>query len=140
MLRSLDMVLAVNYGTVSDIELVWILSNSLGLLFSSWCIKDARKDRRALDVKRIRNGRRLIANFAIRSEAMRATVLLLFLLVGIMSAFLPDVGTNAHVPHIYTLFGAAFRWTFLLCSWIISAKSVDSFITRRKLLKEDPYE
>jgi hypothetical protein len=82
--------LAAQYGTVSDVELVWTIIATVGAGFSIYNLRDALKDRAALKRLHNRNGRWLLANFAIRAEAARLAIQLIFLTIGILAMLIVD--------------------------------------------------
>jgi hypothetical protein len=125
--------LAQTYGTVSDVEILWTLISLAGVIFGAFNLWAAWGDRHALVLSRIFNGRRTVANFAIRGEIARMYVQSVFFTIGVLAMFLPEPPPVAHLPLQYVIFGAVFRWGFITSAAVILGKSIDSFVTRRKI-------
>jgi hypothetical protein len=126
------MLLAASYGTVSDIEILWTLIAGAGVVFGIFNLRDAWGDRKELVLANIYNGRRTIANFAVRGEAARMFVQSVFVSIGVLAMLLPDP-PSTDVPLKFTIFGAIFRWGLITSAAVILGKSIDSFLVRRKL-------
>ena len=129
--------LAATYGNVSDIEILWTLIGLIGVLFSIYNLADAWKDRDAVVAAGIYNGRRIIANFAVRGEAA-ALIQSVFTTIGAVAFTQPDAPQNAltnmqHIINSFTVIG------FIMCEILILFKSIDAFIVRR-LLRIPPHE
>jgi hypothetical protein len=74
-------------GTISLIELAWLLSAIAGLFLSHLNGWEAILDYRALNGRK--NGRRRIAVGSIRREAVRGVVNAIFLGIGLVAALIP---------------------------------------------------
>ena len=109
-------------GSVSPIELAWLLSAVSGLYLSRLNAWEAVLDFRALNGRR--NGRRRIATGTIRREAVRGFVNAIFLGVGIVAALTP---ANPHA----TPLGVAVSLALLLAS---VAYNLNSFLDRQDRL------
>lgn len=124
--------LALSYGTVSDIEITWTLIATLGLGFSLFNLIDAWRDRTAVIAARLTNGRRIIANFAVRAEAARTAIQAIFVLIGAMAMFIPDPPPGAlhgfaEIDSIVTQSG------LVLVALLIMVKSIDAYLVRHQL-------
>lgn len=124
--------LAVSYGTVSDIEILWTLIALGGMGFGVYNIRDAWLDRKAIISKGTRNGRRRIATFAVRGEAARTYMQTIFALIGVLAMLLPEAPTPG-LPIKLVIFGAVFRWGLITVALVCLLKSIDSWYLRRKL-------
>ena len=74
-------------GGFSGIELIWTGLALLGIFVSAENATEAWRDMQALGG--IRNGRRILARGAIRREAIRMLVYVLYLVIGIASGLSP---------------------------------------------------
>lgn len=129
--------LAAQYGTISDIEILWTLIAGSGLIFSLYNIREALRDRRAIVESNIGNGRKKIAGHALRNEAARALIQVIFLVIGILTMTYADPATiNPDQPWNLTLISIVFRWGLIFSAILISLKSFWSFQLRRELRKD----
>jgi hypothetical protein len=126
--------LAAQYGTVSDVELVWTIIATVGAGFSIYNLRDALKDRAALKRLHNRNGRWLLANFAIRAEAARLAIQLIFLTIGILAMLIVDAPDQLHQPPLIVALGIVFRWGLIVSALLLTLKSYWGYSLRRTLL------
>lgn len=106
-------------GTVSWIELAWLVTAIVGLFLSHLNGWEAILDFRALNGRK--NGRRRIAVGSIRREALRGVVNAIFLGIGIVAALVP-ANPNS------TPLGVAISVALLLAS---VAYNTNSYFDRR---------
>lgn len=127
--------LAAAYGSVSDIEIFWVVLVFCGLLFSLYNVKEARADQKALKEAGVANGRGKIAQFAVRSEMARTAIQLIFLTIGILAMFLAETPDSLDQPWHLTAIGFAFRWGLITAAALITLKSYWSW-RLRAILRE----
>ena len=106
-------------GSVSTVELLWLITALSGLYLSGLNAWEAILDYRALGTKR--NGRRRIAVGTIRREAVRGLVNAIFLGIGLVAAVTP--ANPAATP-----LGAAVSIGLLLAS---VAYNMNSYLDRQ---------
>jgi hypothetical protein len=124
--------LGAAYGTVGDIEIMWTLIAVIGLGFGAFNLRDAWCDRKFLIANDIHNGRRVIANYAIRAEIARIIIQTIFTVAGILAMILPEPPRATSVDTAVVI-GAVIRWGFIVSGALILFKSVDAYLTRHKL-------
>lgn len=124
--------LSATYGSVSDIELVWTIISVVGLGFGAFNLKDALGDLKALNMAGIKNGRRIIAKFAIRQEILRMTMQAIFACIGILAMFLPEPPSEPLTTK-EAFVGFLIRWGLIVSATIVLTKSIDGYITRHRL-------
>lgn len=127
--------LAVSYGTVSDIEILITLIALVGIVFGVYNIRDAWKDRRKIVIAKVFNGRRLIANFAVRGEIARVYMQSVFAALGLLAMTLPEAPVQ-NQPLKIVIFGAIFRWGLISVTAVCLFKSIDSWRVRRAVRKK----
>lgn len=125
--------LAAGYGTVSDIELVWVIIALVGAIFSAFNLKNAIDDFRALHLLDRANGRGLIARNTFKSEAARLATQSIFLLAGLLIMTIPDSPDTPGRPWNVILIGAVVRWGFVTASILVSLQGYWSYQVRREL-------
>jgi len=125
--------LAASYGTVSDIELIWTLIAIVGLFFSLHNFKQSHEDLKFLRENGIGNGRVIIARFAMRAEAARALIQMIFITIGISAMFLEEADQGA-LPLKFIIFGAIFRWGLIISAGLLTYKSYLAYEVRRALI------
>lgn len=124
--------LAATYGTVSDIEILWTVVGATGVLFSAFNLRDAWIDRKAVIAAGVRNGRRLIASFSVRSEAARLAIQSIFVTVGILAVFTPEP-PNGSLHGIQLATSIVARFGLVLSEILVLFKSIDAYIVRHLL-------
>jgi hypothetical protein len=131
------------HGNVSDIEVLWVLIATIGVIFSLHNVQESRKDLHALRERNIRNGRHRIAITGLRAEAGRAIVQMIYFTIGAYAMAFPEPPTQ-HEPFKFSLFRFLFQWGFILSSVILTLKSYWNYELRRDLIehgiKLEPYE
>lgn len=130
------MILGAGYGTVSDIEIVWIIISTVGFGFACWNATQAWGDRKYLESAGIRNGRWAVARLATFTESGRAYVQLFFMSIGLIAMHHPDPPASGAgwLSQAETVFA---RWGFISCAAVICAKSIYTFQVRKQLIEEE---
>lgn len=126
--------LAAGYGTISDIEVVWVLIALVGVLFGIFNTTDAIEDREAVDRKKLANGRKLFADSAVYIEYMRLAVQIIFLVIGVAIMTIPDPPSTPQTVKIVVI-SAIVRWGLISASAILLAKSIYTYFVRKQLLR-----
>ena len=121
-----------SYGTISDIEILWVVGNLAGVVFSSVNARQAALDLRATNTLTTANGRRREAVRSLRVEIARIAIQAIFLAIGIGAMTFPDP-QNVDMPLHIVVYGALFRWGLIICSWLVTYQSVENWLTRRYL-------
>ena len=129
--------LAAQYGTVSDIELVWTIIALVGIIFSGFNVYNAILDRKALAKLPVRNGRWLLASFALRAELARMAILLIFFSIGIGAMLLQDPPSQLTLPTVQVVVGTIFRWGLVISALLITLKSYWAYELRNTLMSAD---
>jgi hypothetical protein len=127
--------LLAQYGTVSDIEIAWILITATGLIFSIYNVFNAQKDFQG--VKKLGlpadDPRTRVAIIARRSEVARAVIQSIFLTIGLMIATIPETPTP-YLSLKLQIFRFIFTWGFIVCGLLIAIKSYWGFQLRREII------
>lgn len=124
--------IAASYGNVSDIEIMWTLLAAIGIVFGLYNLRDALGDLSALNTAGIRNGRRLIAQFAIRQEILRLTMQSIYFGIGILAFTIPDPPPRPLTTKVAVI-GFLITWGLVTSSAIVLFKSIDGYVTRKRL-------
>lgn len=122
-------VLAAQYGSVSDIEIVWTLIALFGLGFAIWNFFDAVAGYRDLGARL--NGLRQTAVASIKLEATRVVIQTIFVLIGVLAMTLKDPSNSLHQPWRVLLLGAVFRWGLVISAGLVMYQSYINFEIRR---------
>lgn len=125
--------LAAAYGTVSDIEMVWILSTLIGAIYAGLNTRAANANSRALKKLGISNGRLTLAVLFRAAAAMRLSVQLIFLSIGISAAFFPEPVFDQQ-PLKIVVAGALVRWGLIAASVILTVREIMETSIRKRLL------
>jgi hypothetical protein len=128
------MLLAASYGTVEDIEVLWCLLAAAGLIFSIKNVRDSLGDLRAVDERRISNGRRVLAKLSVQTELIRAIIQAMFLVAGIAATTVASP-PNTALPLKVVILSAFVRWCFIASSALLSLKGYLVYKARKSLLR-----
>lgn len=126
--------LAAQYGTVSDIEIVWTVIAFIGLCFSVHNLVQAVGDLEVLRANNISNGRLILAKFTIKAEAARSIMQLIFFLIGVGAMTLVDPPNQLNLPIRVVLITALFRWGLVIAAGLVTLKSYWAWQVRRELI------
>jgi hypothetical protein len=127
------MLLGAAYGSVSDIEVMWTLIAAVGLAFSLYNMREATSDAATLRERGIANGRRILATTNVLAESARLAKQTIFLLIGIVAMFLPEVANSADLPTVQMLAGIFIKWGLIVASLLTTFQSYLGFRARRLL-------
>lgn len=111
------------YGSVSDVEILWVLVALVGLVYSILNILDARGDKEYLDTHNIQNGRRALAKYQLIAEYLRAAIQLIFAMIGLAAMTLPEVPNSAHLPRHELIIRVLLTYGLIAASIMLSIKS-----------------
>jgi hypothetical protein len=131
------MVLAASYGSVEDIEILWTLIAALGLSFSLYNLREAHKDKVAVEEAKIVNGRAKIAMAVFYSEITRAVKQAVFAVIGILAATLPASPSISGLPWKVVVASIIIKWGLILASALTAYQSYIAFQLRKDLLRGD---
>ena len=120
--------LGASYGTVEDIEIMWVLVAAFGLVYSILNFKDAKEDFDFVKKNGIFNGRRVAAWVSFWSEMMRGAIQTIFLTIGLLVLMLPSPPPASKLPWEQVAAGFFVRWGLITSSILLSVKS---YIARR---------
>jgi hypothetical protein len=123
--------IAASYGSVSDIEVVWTMIATIGLVYAALNLRSAFLDMRALGG--FRNGRYVIATTSVKLELTRIIIQSVFATIGIFAMTLPDVPQDS-LPTKLVIFGAIFRWGLIICAVCVAYQSFVNHQVRKALL------
>lgn len=131
---------AAGYGTVSDIEVAWVLLNLAGILLSSYNVRGAWLDRQAATrLAPATNGRRRLARTQERVELARFAIQTILLVIGVGAMLLPDAMAR-DLPTRYVVYGAVFRWGMISVAVLVAYQSWENFALRRYLDQQPVHE
>lgn len=119
--------LGAGYGNISDIEVMLVVISTLGLAFSLYNTWRAYGDYKWLRDHKVKNGRWFLAKMWLWSESGRAYLQFVFAYIGVRAWFYPDPPT--------TVDGVILRWMFLLASAVVTAKTINIWYTRSRLIE-----
>jgi hypothetical protein len=125
--------LAAQYGSISDIEIVWTLIAGIGLAFSIFNVREAFADRAALKLAGVKNGRKMIADEGLLQELARTVIQAIFLTIGLLAMTYPDPPDVSDRPWNLVLIGIVFRWGLIISASLIMLKSFGAWRLRRRL-------
>lgn len=129
---SLPLVVAAAYGSVSDIEILWTLIAVVGMVYSLINFRESWLDWKLLRKIRGYDARRIVACSAMQAEGIRAAIQGFYITIGVYAMFIPETPT-AHLPLRYVIFGALFRWGFVISSLLLTYKSYLGARLRKKV-------
>lgn len=115
--------IAAAYGSVSDIEIAWVLIALVGLAYSLFNVREALADIDWLETNKISNGRRQLAKYQLAAECLRSAVQLLFVTVGILAMFVPETPDMLALPTLQVVLGFLIRWGLITASIMLTIKS-----------------
>lgn len=124
--------IAAQYGTVSDIEIVWTLIALFGASFALYNWREASADLRALKVAGTKNGRLLLASTNRVMESIRVVVQTIFLTIGLLAMTIPD-RPDARLDNRIEITAFLIRWGIITASGLIAFKSFLAFRLRNEL-------
>lgn len=126
-------ILGAQYGTVSDIEIMWMVINGLGLSFSLYNLWENWKDFNSASKVRTRNGRYVLALAAVKIELARTLILTILLTLGVLSMTLPDTPTDLLTTQqlLITIF---FKWGLMVSAALIAYQSYLNREARKRVL------
>jgi hypothetical protein len=127
------MLLGAAYGTVSDIEVLWTLIAAVGLSFSIFNVREAVLDRKALILRGVANGRKMLAQTNYLSEIARLVKQSIFLIIGIAVMFVAEQPDSLDQPWYLVVLGIAIRWGLIVASLLTALQSFLGFRARRIL-------
>ncbi len=127
------MTVAAQYGTVGDIEILWVLIATFGLGFALWNYRDAVKDCRALKEIETINGRMLLARAQKWQDGIRAIIHCIFILIGALAMMIPETGsTDTSSPAFWI--GVSVRWGLIFGAILLVVQSVIARVVRSKVI------
>lgn len=128
-------ILGEAYGTISDIEIFWVLMTSVALAFSlynTWeAIQDYRFFRKQVQSPTV-NGRQDQATGTIVAEVSRTVILLIFLSIGIGAMIIPEPPHNLELPLDQRIVSALIRWGLILSAILILLQTLNNARIRRR--------
>jgi len=124
-------VVAAQYGTVSDIEIVWTLIAAFGLCFALFNLFDAYRDWKALTGRL--NGLRAIAVLSLKLEGTRVAIQSIFVTIGVLAMTMKDPPSSLSLPWKQVVIGAVFRWGLVISATLVMYQSYVNFEARRYL-------
>lgn len=104
--------------------IVWVIANSLSVVFISYALREARRDYKATQTADVPELMFLFAKQMFRTQAFFLIEVTILLLIGIFGSLLPQPPP----PSIEALF----RWGFISFALIITFDSYKTFIYWRK--------
>lgn len=121
------------FTTVAGIEVIWTLIALAGIGFGVYNLRDALGDRRAIRIMGVANGRKIIADYAVRQELARITIQTIFAITGILVMLLPNPPVDP-LDSVRAWVTFIVRWGFVTSGILLLIQSIDSYNTRHKLL------
>lgn len=122
------------YGTVSAIEIIWTAIALAGAVLATINVREAAKDLAALDeAPRIVNGRRAIADTALRVEVSRLLCQIIFAAIGVIAMLLPEGRSFSERPLKVALFSLFIQWGLMIAVVLITYQSLGWRLLRSQL-------
>lgn len=125
--------IASQYGSISDIEILWTLIALFGLGFSVYSVREAAADSGALRRSGEKNGRLILARTTLRSEVARMIIQLIFLMIGLAAMTIQEPPAQIERPLNIVLASFLIQWGLILSSLIVSLKSFWAYQARAQL-------
>lgn len=125
------------YGSVSDMELLWTGLAAAGASFSAYNVRDSILDYKALGA--MENGRRSLARAAIKTEASRFAIQLIFIMIGVSAMFIPEAPDVLDQPLNIAITSFLIRWGLMVSAGLLLWKSYIVFKLRKELLESEDY-
>jgi hypothetical protein len=129
--------LAAQYGSISDIEIVWTLIAIFGGAFSIHNLKESITDRKVLKTAGIENGRMLLANVQVKAESCRLIIQTIFLGIGLSAMTFKDSPDQVDLPLRLVLFSFFIQWGLIVAALLIAYKSYLGWRVRQDFLQQD---
>lgn len=130
--------IAAQYGSVSDIEIIWVLIALCGVAVSSWNYWQAREDEKALKMLRVPvNGKMRIANTAKTQDAIRITIHGIFALIGFAAMTTVDTPNQSDLPWNIILIQFTITYGLIFGSALLVLGSLLAANLRRDLLFQE---
>lgn len=158
------MILGYQIGTVSELEVVWVMVAAVGFIFSIVNFRESIGDIRALylppGIKRqwsmldlfvanygkgpprrtpLTNGRYPIAWSSARVESARLLIQLIFLSIGVAAMTVPDIEFDALSLH-YQIVSLMFRWGLMTSSLLVTLQSIENRRMRANVHQSPPIQ
>ena len=130
------MIVAAQYGTVSDIEILWVVIAIIGFLVSAWNFWQAHLDCRALKTMKEPNGRRLIAKASRFQDATRMSVHAIFITIGLLAMTQKDVN-NELLTDTQLALRFSITWGLVLGAVLLVTQSMVARNLRIRLLSDE---
>lgn len=125
--------LAAAYGSVSDIEVLWVVVALVGLAVTGFNFADAVRDRKYLIDNGISNGRRIVADTQVYTEFTRLSIHTIFATIGVLAMFLAEAPNSPDQPWPAVAIGVAIRWGLIVSSILLMSQSIALRRMRNKL-------
>lgn len=132
--------LAAQYGTVGDIEIMWVVCASIGFILATWNFIDATRDVSALKVIPTgANGRMTLARAQQAQDGIRMMIHAIFILIGALAMTIPD---NSDPDPSSTSFwlGLAIRWGLLTGAVLLVIQSLIARFVRYRVIDQAKYQ
>lgn len=133
------MIVAANYGTVADIEILVTLLAVVGAALSILNVRDAVGDLKAMHGKGPQNGRWAIARTSVHVEVARLVIQAIFAFIGVLAMLLPDadlgrLSWQAATTVIVT------RWGIVICVALVAYQSLENRRMRQRTFRSPEHE
>jgi hypothetical protein len=123
------------YGSVSDIEVAWVLIALVGAVFAFFNLREAHNDKVRLRRLGIANGRHLLARTNFIAESTRLTKQIIFAVIGLLAFFVPEAPDTLDLPAVQAAIRFAITWGLILASVLTTYQSYLAFKVRRELTR-----
>jgi hypothetical protein len=126
--------LAATYGTVSDIEIIFLCITTFGIIFSLANVKNMWNDKQALlsvpedERDDLYWAKVELANTAFTAELLRFFMQALLFTLAAFSATIAEPPSQIHLPLKLVLFGTIFRWGL---TFVAGALAFTSYLTKK---------
>jgi hypothetical protein len=130
-------IVGASYGTVSDIEIMWVTIAVFGLTFALLNFIDARKDVEALEsLPAGGNGRGLVAKSQQWQDGIRMLIHVIFISIGLVAFTLPDPPDTLDKTSGAFIAGVLIRWGLILASSLLVVQSAIARNVRKRVMDQ----
>ncbi len=128
------MIAGAAYGSVSDIEVAWVIIAVIGAVFAAFNLDAAHSDKLRLEQLGVANGRSKLAKANLFAEVTRLIKQCIFALIGVLAFFVPEAPDTLDLPLAQAAIRFAITWGLVLASVLTTYQSYLAYKVRRDIL------
>lgn len=125
--------LAAEHGTVSDIEIVWVVLALVGVVFTLLNLGEAKSDLKWVNRAGISNGRRVLAQTGLWMEVCRFVIQAIFCVIGVLAMLVHDAPSS--IPAAQEAIRVAITWGLIISSALLTFKTYLARRVRKELAR-----